>query len=167
MVIRTESPDDLIGIYQVNVSAFDTAAEADLVNTLRDTTLSLISLVAEDEGEIVGHLLFSPVTLTGHPELKLAGLAPMAVIPSRQNSGIGSALVRAGLAMCREQGYDAIVVLGHPRYYPRFGFIPSVSFGIRSEEDVPDDVFMVLELKKGILAEVQGMIKFHPAFAVV
>lgn len=165
MIIRPESPNDVIGIYQINVSAFETEAEAGLVNTLREAIPSFISLVAEDSGEIIGHILFSPVILTGHPDLKLAGLAPMAVIPPKQNSGIGSALVRAGIAKCKELGYDAVAVLGHPNYYPRFGFLPSVLFGIRSEYDVPDEVFMILELEKGVLAANEGIIKFHPAFA--
>jgi putative acetyltransferase len=95
------------------------------------------------------------------------GLAPMAVRPERQRQGIGSALVRDGIARCRERQYDAVVVLGHAEYYPRFGFTPSVQFGITSEYDVPDDVFMVAELRPGGLAGRTGTIRYHAAFEQV
>lgn len=92
------------------------------------------------------------------------GLAPMAVLPSHQRRGIGSALVRAGLQHCRQLGIGAVAVLGHPDYYPRFGFRPSTRFGISSEYDAPAEAFMVLELQEGYLAGRSGVIRFHPAF---
>jgi putative acetyltransferase len=93
------------------------------------------------------------------------GLAPMAVLPARQRQGIGSALVRDGLGRCRELGYEAVVVLGHPGYYPRFGFVPASRFGIGCEYDVPAEVFMALELVPGALRGKPGTIRYHPAFA--
>lgn len=151
----------------VNEAAFEQPAEARLVAALREQANPIISLVAEDEGAIVGHILFSPVTLTGHPELKIMGLAPMAVAPERQREGIGSSLVRAGLDECRKLGFGAVVVLGHPEYYPRFGFTPAARFGIGCEYDVPEDVFMAMELEPGHLLNASGIIKYHEAFSSV
>jgi putative acetyltransferase len=118
-------------------------------------------------GTIVGHIMFSPVSLSGHPGLKIMGLAPMAVAPEQQRKGIGSALVRAGLERCKQLGFGAVVVLGHPRYYPRFGFSPSTRFGIKCEYEVPEEVFMVQELQPGYLRSVSGTIKYHAAFSNV
>lgn len=146
------------------MEAFDTATEANLVNALRNTDIEIISLVAEVNGDIIGHILFSPVTLTKHINLKIAGLAPMAVLPAWQNKGIGTQLVNEGLKKCIDAGYEAVVVLGHPNYYPRFGFTPAVHFDIHTEYDVPTDVFMLLELKKGVLENISGTIKYHSIF---
>jgi putative acetyltransferase len=164
MLIRSEEPKDYPGIYAVNASAFETPAEANLVEALRKEISPIISLVAEENEAIVGHILFSPVTLSGHAELKIMGLGPMAVVPAHQHNGIGSALVRAGVERCKELGYGAAVVLGHRGYYPRFGFTPSIDYGIRSEYDVPQDVFMVMELQPGYLRGATGIIQYHAAF---
>ena len=165
MIIREEQPSDIEKIWEVNAEAFETEAEANLVNALRDSGCTFISLVAETEAEVVGHILFTPVVLTGHEnKLKIMGLAPMAVLPRYQNKGIGSQLVHAGLEQCKSLGYDAVVVLGHPNYYPKFGFEPSVRYGIKSEYEVPDEVFMILELVPGALNNNTGVIKYHEAF---
>lgn len=165
MQIRLEQPADISAVRDVNLSAFDTATEADLVDALRERAWPVISLVADDGGSIVGHILFSPVTLSGHPELTIMGLAPMAVLPARQRDGIGSALVRAGLDECRQRKVGGVLVLGHPAYYPRFGFVPASRFGIHCEYDVPDDVFMAMELEPGTLRGKSGTIRYHDAFA--
>jgi putative acetyltransferase len=167
MTIRPEQPDDIAAIRAVNEAAFDTRAEADLVDLLRAQASPLISLVAHDEGAVVGHILFSPVSLLGHPDATIMGLAPMAVLPMHQRRGIGSALVRAGLDACREGEFDAVIVLGHAAYYPRFGFQPASRFGIGCEYDVPDEVFLALELQPGALSGLSGTIRYHPAFATV
>lgn len=167
MLIRAERDTDRAAVHRVNAAAFPTPAEAGLVDALRRQAHPLISLVAERDGTILGHILFSPVTLEGRPDLHIMGLAPMAVAPDQQRSGIGSALVRAGLDECRQRGVSAVVVLGHPEYYPRFGFTPAVRYGIRSEYDVPDEVFMALELAPGALRNAPGTIKYHPAFSSV
>ena len=164
MRIRTERECDWEGVYKINASAFESPAEAKLVNALREQAHPLISLVAEEEGDVIGHILFSPVTLDGHTDFKIMGLAPMAVLPDWQGKGIGSALVREGLARCKEMGYAAVVVLGHPAYYPHFGFVPASRFGINSEYDAPDEAFMVLELVPGALSGRSGMARFHKAF---
>src|ERR1043166_2974392 len=165
MLIRAEEHRDWAAIDAVNVSAFETPAEANLVDTLREHAQPLVSLVAEDKGAIVGAILFSPVSLPGHPALRIVGLAPMAVAPEHQRKGVGSALVRAGLDHCRQLGFGAVVVLGHPAYYPRFGFSSSARFGIGCEYDVPEEVFMVAELKAGFLGGASGTVKYNAAFS--
>ena len=163
LTIRPERRDDPDAIRAVTAAAFPTPAEARLVDALRQQHASLISLVADDGGRVVGHILFSPVTLDG-TDARILGLAPMAVWPERQRQGIGSALVRAGLDSSRQRGAAAVVVVGHPAFYPRFGFIPASRFGLRCEYDVSDDVFMALELRPGAL-RTGGFIRYHAAFA--
>lgn len=164
MTIRAENKTDREAVRAVNEAAFATPSEADLVDTLRRRADPLVSLVAVEEGEIVGHILFSPVSLSGHPELKIMGLAPMSVLPGCQRNGTGSELVRGGLERCIQMGFEAAVVLGHPGYYPRFGFRPASEFGIDSDYEVPDDAFMALELSPGALSEKTGTARYHPAF---
>ena len=163
--IRPERKDDIKKIWRVNAAAFNTDAEAHLVDSLRKSGMPLISLVAEANEKLIGHILFSPVSLSGSKiDIKIAGLAPMSVLPDHQKQGIGASLVRAGLKCCLSDGYKAVVVLGHPDYYPKFGFAPSSRFGIKSEYDVPDEVFMVKELEHGALSEYKGIVKYHPLF---
>lgn len=168
MKIREETSTDFEGVWELNAAAFETEVEANLVNLLRESGISYISLVAEQNEKIVGHILFTPVALEGdNSGIKLAGLAPMAVLPNLQKQGIGSRLVAEGIERCKSMGFDTIVVLGHPEYYPRFGFVPSVNYNIVSEYDVPDEAFMILELTKGCLTGKQGKIKYHEAFGDV
>ena len=165
IVIRPESTEDIAVIRQINEQAFERPAEANLVDALRRNGKSKISLVAEDNGRIIGHILFSEVALkAGEKRLDGLGLAPMAVSPERQNEGIGSRLVEAGLAECRKAEYPFAVVLGHSEFYPRFGFVPASRFGVKSEYDVPDEVFMAIELQKDSLAGFAGVIKYQPEF---
>lgn len=163
-LIRPETRADHAGIRTVLETAFEAPGEARLVDTLRQQAKPLVSLVAELDDRVVGFILFSPVTFADHPELEIMGLAPMAVLPSHQRTGIGSALVRAGLAECERLAISAVVVLGHPEYYLRFGFQPASRFGLGCEYDVPDEVFMALELQPGCLAEVSGTVRYHAAF---
>jgi putative acetyltransferase len=167
MLIRAEEHGDWAAVHAVNVSAFERPAEANLVDALREHAQPIVSLVAEDNGAIVGQIMFSPVSLSGDPALEIMGLAPMAVLPGHQRRGIGSALVRAGLEQCRQLGFGAVVVLGHPAYYPRFGFSPSARCGIGCEYEVPEDVFMVLELRAGFLRGASGKVRYHAAFSSV
>jgi len=165
MSIRIEQPEDIERIWHINVEAFDTETEANLVNNLRRSGIPYISLVYEENHELVGHILFTPVELIGDTSgLRIMGLAPMAVIPRIQNKGIGSSLVKAGIQRCISEDCDAIVVLGHPEYYPKFGFVPSVKYGIKSEYEVPDEVFMVLELRGNSLKGKQGTVRYHETF---
>ena len=164
MRVRPESDADYAAIRTVNEAAFGTSVEADIVDVLRGKAQTLISLVAEVDGAIVGHILFSRVSLTEHPHLDIMGLGPMAVVPEQQCQGIGSALVREGLKRCRELGCHAVIVLGHADYYPRFGFVPAARYAIRSEYDVPEDVFMIAELEAGALRGASGVICYDEAF---
>jgi|SRR5882724_8591774 len=164
MVIREERQGDAERIRGVNLAAFETSTEADLVDALRRDATPLVSLVAEDDQNVMGHILFSPVTLASAPGLTLMGLAPMAVVPSRQRQGVGTALVREGLERCRQLNAAAVVVLGHPEYYPRFGFVPAIRLSLRSEYDVPEETFMVRELRDGVLRGLSGTVRYHPVF---
>jgi putative acetyltransferase len=163
--IRTEGEADRAAIHGVNRAAFGTLVEADLVDVLRRKAPQFVSLVADVEGAIVGHIAFSKAWLTGRDDLSIMGLGPMAVAPDFQRKGIGSALVRAGLTSCKQLGCQAVVVLGHADYYPRFGFSPANRYAIRCEYDVPDDVFMVVELEAGVLRGVSGVVRYDEAFA--
>lgn len=164
MQIRAETEADYAAVQEILESAFEDDGESRLVSRLRANAKPLISLVAEQDGQILGHILFSPVTLDSAPSLTLMGLAPMAVRPDHQRQGIGTALVEAGLNRCRETQVGAVVVLGHPDYYPRFGFLKSSSFDIKSEYDVPAEAFMVLELQAGYLDGHSGTVRYHDEF---
>jgi putative acetyltransferase len=161
--VRLERPPDHAAIHAVNVLAFGRPDEADLVTALRDAGALAISCVAELDGSIVGHVALSPIAVA-RGVLRGLGLGPMAVVPARQRTGVGTMLGRAALADARQAGWDAVVVLGHPEYYPRFGFEPASAFGLRCEYDAPDEAFMALELRPGALAGVRGLVRYHPAF---
>ncbi|PHR60944.1 MAG: GNAT family N-acetyltransferase [Robiginitomaculum sp.] len=154
-------------MFALNTVAFESDGEAKLVDQLRVQADPVISLVAESDDRITGHILFSPVTTDPPTSLSIMGLAPMAVSPDLQRTGIGSRLVETGLEQCRKAGVDAVVVLGHPSFYPKFGFVSAPNLGFHSEYDVPEDAFLMLEIKPGILKDAAGLVKYHPAFADV
>jgi putative acetyltransferase len=166
ITIRAEKvAQDKEAVHRVNRLAFGTSAEANLVDLLREISNPQISLIAEKDDEIIGHIFFSPVRIEpDNPQFLIMGLAPMAVLPEYQRQGVGTELVRKGLLECKRIGCKAVVVLGHPDYYPRFDFIPASHKGLRSEYDVPEDVFMVLELEPGTLDGMGGLIKYLPVF---
>jgi putative acetyltransferase len=164
MRIRPETEADYTAVRAVNEAAFETSAEADLVEALRSKGVNLISLVADVDGAVAGHVLFSPVSLNERSHLSLMGLGPMAVAPQYQRRGIGSALVSEGLKRCRQAGCHAVVVVGHAKYYPRFGFVPAARFALQCEFDVPDDVFMVAELEAGALRNASGLVRYDDVF---
>lgn len=166
---RVETENDRLSIRRVNLRAFAGGGEADLVDALREQAAAFVSLVAEDaNGVVVGHIAFSPVTLGSEVESPgCLGLGPMAVEPERQRRGIGAALVREGLRTCRAEGHRVVVVLGHPEYYPRFGFVPASRFGLACEYPAPDEAFMALELVPGALAGRAGPVRYHPAFGMI
>jgi putative acetyltransferase len=164
--IRVEQPGDEPGIREVNEQAFGEPLEAHLVDLLRGTPVYL-SLVATIDDRVVGHILFTPVTIDPPVASRIAGLAPMAVRPGHQRSGIGGQLIRAGLEACRRSGYAAVVVLGHPEYYPRFGFAPAHTFRLTCEFPSPPEAFMAMELEGGALSRVHGLVRYQPQFAEV
>ncbi len=163
--IRYEKLGDADSVRRVNESAFAPSLnEARLVDMLREAGKAWVSLVAIGAGKIVGHVLFSPVSIAVAPEnFRGVGLAPVAVLPAYQGMGIGSQLIRQGLEDCRSAGFDAVIVLGHLGYYPRFGFRPASGFGLESEYNA-GDAFMALELRQGALAKTQGLVKFAQEF---
>lgn len=170
IIIRPEEEADFDAVRQVNTLAFGQPAEATLVDALRKSAELFISLVAVDDNQVVGHILFTPVSLESDDSTSTAlglGLAPMAVLPDYQRQGVGSELVRAGLRECQRIGANVVVVLGHPEYYPRFGFVPASQKGLTSEYPVPDEVFMAIELEPGALKGRRGLVKYRPEFAEV
>ena len=168
ITIRPEQPDDAAQVRRVNELAFEQPAEADLVERLRQACADSLSLVAEDKG-VVGHILFTPVVVesAARPVLGM-GLAPMAVLPDRQRQGIGSQLVTRGLDILRERSCPFVVVVGHPEYYPRFGFEPASTHGLSSQwKGMPDAAFMVLVLNPHAMAGVSGVAKYREEFNAV
>ena len=165
--IRPETTDDHAQVYEVNRLAFGCEEEAQLVEAMRRTPEHIpeLSLVAEHGGRVIGHILFSPITIeTADGPVPTLSLAPMAVRPESQRRGVGSALVRAGLEAARRLGHKSVIVLGHADYYPRFGFVPARPRGIAPPLDVPDEAFMLIELVPGALAGVHGTVRFPPAY---
>jgi len=163
VTIRPERTGDHAAVRLVNELAFGRPEEAMLVEALRRAARPGISLVA-----VAGHIFLSPVRMNPAGDGIIAmGLAPMAVHPDHQRRGIGSMLVREGLRACRAIGANVVVVLGHPGFYPRFGFIPAAARGLRSRYDVPDEAFMVVELEPGILDGREHMVEYMPEFAEI
>jgi putative acetyltransferase len=168
IIIREEAPEDRQAVRRVNELAFGRTQEAELVEALRESAHPHLSLVAELDGQVVGHIFFSPVTIEdGASAYGAFGLGPMAVLPEHQRRGVGSQLVRRGLEECLLRGFEVMVVLGHPEYYPRFGFEPAKAKGLTCEFPVPDEVFMVKELRAGALEGLRGLVKYHPEFGKV
>lgn len=164
--IRPEEPGDIAAIHAINKNAFGQPTEADLVDLLRVACPDAVSLVAVEDDQVLGHIFFSPVTITAETGATQGmGLAPMAVVPERQRHGIGSRLVEAGLQILREQFCPFVIVLGHPEYYPRFGFVPASQHGLTCQwEGVPDDVFMVLICDEASMAGVSGVARYRAEF---
>ena len=161
--IRRERLADIPGIAKVNSEAFGREDEARIVTALRNAGMLTYSLVALVDGLIVGHLALSPVTIQSpNGSTPVLGLAPMAVLPRLQRLGIGSRLVRHGIEAAREGGHRAMVVLGHPAYYPRFGFEPASRYDIVYEFPVRPEAFMVLELVPESLSSLAGTAHYAP-----
>jgi putative acetyltransferase len=165
MKIRSEQPEDIDAVRQVNIDAFGSESEANLVDRLRGVA-STLSFVAVESEQIIGHIFFSPVAIAGNfpDNVLILGLAPLAVISDRQRQGIGSLLIRHGLGECAKLNCKAVVVLGHPEYYPRFGFVPAKEKGFRCKYGVSDKSFMLLELENGALEGYGGMVEYRPEF---
>jgi putative acetyltransferase len=164
--IREERAGDMPAVRSLNERAFGQPIEADLIDNLRRGCPGLLSLVAEDGKRIIGHILFSPAVVE-NPKGPVTGmgLAPMAVLPERQRQGIGSAMVERGLDILRARGCPFVIVLGHPPYYPRFGFEPAARRGLKCQWDgIPDEAFMVMVLDPEAMAGVSGTARYRPEF---
>jgi len=166
IIVRTEKPEDIEGIREVNKRAFGQPQEADIVDALREACPDALSFVAIEGDRVVGHILFSPATIHIHEKVVQGmGLAPMAVVPDEQRRGIGSKLVRAGLDVLKESSCPFVIVLGHPEYYPRFGFVPASEHGLKCQWDgVPDEAFMVLVLDESAMKGVSGVARYRSEF---
>ncbi len=165
LTTRDETPADRAAVFDVHRRAFGRADEANLVDALRDGGYARVSLVAEADGGVVGHVLFTTLPVeTADGVVATLALAPVAVVPERQRQGVGSRLVRDGLAACRDRGHRAVVVLGHEAYYPRFGF--SAAFAAPLRCPFPGPHFMAVELVPGALAGVAGDVRYPPPFGV-
>lgn len=185
--LRREQPQDAAAIREVERLAFGHDAEADLVDALRDAGAWALSLVAVEipqmdeaaaapdldwapgggEGRVEGHVLFTRVTVAtpGGDEMSLLGLGPVAVAPWRRGEGIGTMLIEAGLELMRGGAYPAVVVVGSPKYYARFGFLPASQWGLHYVGDASEDDLMAVELSPGSLAGIRGLVRFRPEFA--
>ena len=163
--VREERRTDLEAIREVNRRAFGQDQEADLIDALRSSGAASLSLVATVDEHIVGHIMYSPISVgdgfTG------AALGPMAVLPEHQRRGIGSKLVDAGNRKIKDEGWPFILVRGHSNYYPRFGFAPACNHGIRCEWEVPQDVFMLLVLDRDRTQDVSGLAKYRDEFSSI
>jgi len=161
--IRHEEAKDIEPVREVLCAAFPTDVESRLVDALRTNGKAVISLVAVQKEQVLGHIMFSPVSITPPSEAKGIGLAPVAVHPNVQSQGVGSSLIHEGLRLCKELGYDYCVVLGNPKYYRRFGFEKASQLGIQNEYGA-DDAFMLIRFSKRTMA--QGLLKYAPEFAM-
>jgi putative acetyltransferase len=165
MDIKPATKVDLPALIRLHDAAFGSAFEGRLVADLMAAELAAISLAAYRTGEIAGHILFSPLLVEVGDDTVLAlALAPLAVDPAHQRKGLGHALVEAGLHQARIQGWEAIVVLGHPEYYSRFGFAAPPLQGFRAPFDGP--AFMALELRNGALSDRKGRIIYPAPFGI-
>ena len=167
MLIWPEKKQDIPAIRRLNEIAFGQKGEANLVDALREHGAITLSLVALEDERIVGHILFSPVTIEQEGAgIKAVGLGPMAILPEHQNIGIGSRLVRYGIDELKKLGVDLIVVVGHPAFYPRFGFVPAGRYSLRCEFDgVADNAFMIFFINETVAGTTRGIVHYRPEFS--
>ena len=163
--IREERPDDVAAVRDLNRRAFGQDQESNIVDALRANGAALLSLVATLDDRVVGHIMYSPLTIGGN--VTGAALGPMAVLPEHQRQGIGSKLVKVGNQKLKDAGYPFIIVVGHADYYPRFGFKRANEHGITCEWDLPDDVFMLLVLDQAKMESVSGLATYRQEFSSV
>ena len=166
ITVRPEQPQDIPAVRSVNEQAFERRTEADLVDALRAGCPEILSLVAELDDEVVGHIMFSPATVTGaSSSVEGMGLGPIAVLPEYQRQGIGSRLIEEGLDHLRQRSCPFVLLVGHSSYYPRFGFERASQHGLECQWDgVPDDAFMVIVFDEDTMAGVSGVTRFRHEF---
>lgn len=168
IVIRQEIEKDYIDVYNLNKIAFNNETEAKLVEFLRKSNAFIpqLSIVALVSNKVVGHILLSKITIRSskNVEFPSLALAPMSVLPNYQNKGVGSKLINYAISRAFDLGYKSIIVLGHEHYYPKFGFIPASKWGIKTSYEVPDNLFMAIELTPGGLKGISGLVEYSSAF---
>ena len=165
IIVRDEKSGDAAAVREINELAFEKAIEADLVDSLRAACKKFVSLVAVLDEKVVGHILFTPVTIDGSTISGGMGLAPMAVHPEHQRRGVGRELVRAGIARIEAENCPFIIVIGHPEYYPRFGFERASGRGLSCQwKGVPDEGFMVIILDNQVMDGVSGIVRYRKEF---
>lgn len=166
MKIRQEQKSDHKKVYEINKQAFNQEDESKLIEKIRvgENFVPELSLVAELDGEIVGHILFSKIKIVGKAEYESLALAPMAVVPELQKQGIGGELVKAGLEIVRKLGFESVIVLGHKDYYPKFGFEKASKWGVKCPFEVPDEAFMAIELVEDSLKGKAGTVQYPEEF---
>ena len=164
--VRHEQRGDEDAIHAVNEKAFGQPTGANIVGSLRRQCSDRLSLLVVSGRQIVGHILFAPVVVqTAHETHRGMGLAPMAAVPEHQRQGIGTKLVQVGLEILRIEGCPFVILVGHPEYYPRFGFVPASKHGIVCQwEGIPDEAFMVMILDEKTMAAVSGTARYRPEF---
>lgn len=165
-LIREEQPEDISGIRLVNELAFGQPQEANIIDALRLSCRDLLSLVALSDGQVVGHILFSRVVIRQQVgEIQGYGLGPLAVSPAYQRKGIGSQLVKTGLERLQRRSCPFVILLGHPDYYPRFGFQRASLYQVHSQwQGVPDEAFMIIVFDVGAMQNVAGIAYYRPEF---
>lgn len=165
VIIQQETKVDHKFVFEVHKQAFEREEEAILVNRLRASPVYVpsLSLLAIIDHRIVGHILFTEIRI-GKRNVHALALAPLSVLPEFQHQGIGGMLIREGLSKAAEAGYGSVIVLGHEHYYPKFGFVPASKWGITAPFDVPENVFMGMELFPGALDGVSGEVEYAPEF---
>ena len=163
--IREERLDDIAAVREMNRRAFGQNQESNIIDALRTNGAALLSLVATGNGQAVGHIMYSPLTVGS--KVNGVALGPMAVLPEHQRQGIGTRLIETGNRKIKDAGYPFIIVVGHANYYPRFGFRPARDYGIKCEWDVPDDVFMMLMLDAAKMKGISGLAKYRSEFSTV
>ena len=172
LTIREEEIKDYNEVEKVVEESFKTAEFSDkdehnLVRRLRNSNefIKELSLIAEDENKILGHVLLTKALINGEDtSFEALALAPLAVLPEYQKSGIGKKLMNKAIERARELGYKSIVVLGHEKYYPKFGFEKASKYGVKAPFEVPDEAYMILELLPGGLNGVSGIVEYSKAF---
>lgn len=173
IIVRQETGADFDGVYQVVKAAFLNAPysihEEDLVVRLRNSAAFIpeLSLVAEAEGKIVGHIMFTKIAIKAEEETHTAlVLAPVSVSPEMQGKGIGTKLILEGHKIARELGFSSVILVGHAGYYPRFGYNRASNFGLTLPIEVPDEAFMACQLTENALSEVEGVVEFPKEFGI-
>ncbi|HAO06410.1 MAG TPA: N-acetyltransferase [Chryseobacterium sp.] len=163
ILIRKEQATDYDAIQYVNDQAFNQPQEGNVIRKIRETGADILSLVAEMNNEIIGHIFFSEAALANHPEVKNGmGLAPMAVLPQYQQQGIGKMLIKKGIELLKERDIPYVIVLGHETYYPKFGFEKASKYGLISQwDEVPDEAFMIMILDKNLISKISGIAKYR------